>query len=79
MTCTRIGKTIVCTQRWARLKLGNRYVWLDFHPWFGPSFYWNGAMSKLYDPVDEHDPIWDVFWVWLDKFNALEAKRLRPA
>lgn len=78
MTCTRIGNAIVCTQRWARLRLGNKYVWMDFHPYCGPAFYWDSAMSKIYDPSDEHDPIWEVFGVWLDRFNAAEGKRKKP-
>ena len=74
MTCTRIGNVIVCTHPWARLKLGNRYVWMEFHPYCGPSFYWDSNGHKLYDPENENDPIWPVFGVWLDKYNASLAK-----
>lgn len=76
MTCTRIGNAIVCTTPWGRLKVGNRYVWVAFHEWCGPAFYTDMAMTKLYDPVDEQDPVWEPFGRWLDKFNAAKAKKL---
>lgn len=74
MTCTRYGNAIICTNPWGRLKLGNRYVWLDFHTYCGPSFFWDSAMTKVYDPVDENDPIWPVFGRWLEKHQAREEK-----
>ena len=39
---------------------------VDFHHFCGPSFYTDRAMNKLYDPVDENDPIWDIFAKWYD-------------
>ena len=76
MTCMRIGSNaIVCVNPWGRLKVGNRYVWLDFHEWCGPCFYTDTAMTKVYDPADEKDPVWEPFGRWLDKFNAAKAKK----
>jgi hypothetical protein len=77
MTCIRMGNAIVCVSPWGRLKLGNRYVWVDFHEYCGPSFYWDAAMTKVYDPVDESDPVWDQFVNWLDKYRAGKARRER--
>ena len=74
MTCTRIGNAIVCTSPWGRLKLGNRYVWVDFHTYCGPSFYWDSAMNKPYDPADENDPIWPLFEEWFKKYKARKAR-----
>lgn len=81
MTCISMGNMIVCVNPWGRLKVGNRYVWLDFHEWCGPSFYTNANMTKVYDPVDEQDPVWEPFGRWLTKFQAAKAKkhaRLKP-
>lgn len=57
------------------MHVGNKYIMVDFHPWCGPSFYTDRNMSKLYDPVDENDPVWEPFGEWLKKFN--EKERLR--
>ena len=76
MTCIRIGSAIVCTSPWGRLKVGNRYVWVDFHEWCGPAFFTDSNMSKVYDPVDESDPVWPEFSKWLNKHNAEKAKKL---
>ena len=76
MTCMRIGSNaIVCVSPWGRLKVGNRYVWVDFHPYCGPSFYTDANMSRMYDPVDEKDPVWPEFTKWLDKHEAAKAKK----
>jgi hypothetical protein len=61
-------------KRWGRLHVGNRYIWLEFHPWVGPSFTTDSGGVKPYDPVDENDPVWPHFMAWLEKFNAAEAK-----
>ena len=74
MPCITMETSIICMSPWGRMKLGNRYVWVDFHEYCGPSFYWDSNMSKLYDPVDEDDPIWVEFSKWLNKFNASKAK-----
>ena len=76
MTCINMGSMIVCVAPWGRLKVGNRYVWVDFHAYCGPSFYTDSKMTKLYDPVDENDPVWEPFGKWLDKYNAAKAKKL---
>lgn len=64
-------------KRWARLHVGNRYVWLDFHPWTGPSFTADSAGVNVYDPQDERDPVWPVFNKWLEKYLAAEQKAAR--
>lgn len=74
VTCTRYGNVIICTNPWGRLTLGNRYVWVDFHAYCGPSFFWDSAMTKLYDPTGENDPIWPVFDAWLSRHNAALEK-----
>lgn len=76
MTCLNFGGGIVCVNdNWGRLKVGNRYIWVDMHPWCGPSFFTDSDMSKVYDPVDETDPVWPVFGAWLDRKKAEKAKR----
>lgn len=67
MTCTNIGNAIVCTSPWGRLHVGNRYIMVDYHEWCGPTFYHDRAMQKLYDPVDETDPVWVEFDKWFKK------------
>jgi hypothetical protein len=74
MTCINIGNAIICMSPWGRMKLGNKYVWLEYHEYCGPTFYWDSNMTKLYDPVDENDPIWDLFDVWLKKYRANKEK-----
>ena len=74
MTCVNLGNTIVCINDWGRLKVGARYVWVDFHPYFGPAFFTDANMSKVYDPADENDPVWPEFTKWLDKRKAEKAK-----
>lgn len=78
MTCIRVGsQAIVCVNPWGRLKVGNRYVWVDFHSYCGPSFYPDSGMTKVYDPVDEQDPVWPEFEKWLAKYQAKKAKPRR--
>lgn len=80
MTCIRMGSSaIVCVSPWGRLKVGNRYVWVDFHEYCGPSFYWDSAMTKLYDPKDENDPVWEQFGRWLGKYRAGKDKQAAMA
>lgn len=81
MTCIRFGSAIVCVNPWGRLKLGNRYVWVDFHEYCGPSFFRDAAMTKVYDPADENDPVWEQFDKWLKKYRAAKdkAQRQRPS
>ena len=75
MTCIRIGSGFVCVSPWGRLKVGNRYVWMDYHRYCGPAFFTDANMSKVYNPVDESDPVWPEFSKWLTKHEAAEAKR----
>lgn len=75
MTCTRIPGGIVCTSPWGRLHVGNRYVWVDYHSYCGPSFSYDAAGNKPYDPVDENDPVWPEFGKWLNKYHAAMAKK----
>jgi hypothetical protein len=78
MTCIRLDpNTIVCINPGGRLKVGNRYVWLDFHPYCGPYFSWDRDGQKPYEPVDENDPVWKPFGVWLEKHQAAEARRIK--
>lgn len=74
MTCTRIGNIIVCTSPWGRLHVGNRYIWLDFHPYCGPAFSYDQAGDKPYDPVDENDPVWPEFNKWYAKYRAAKER-----
>lgn len=74
MTCTRFGNAIICTHPWGRLHVGNRYVYVDFHEYCGPSFSWDSNGDKPYDPVDENDPVWPEFSKWLKKHQERKAK-----
>jgi hypothetical protein len=78
MTCINMGTAIACVSPWGRLKVGNRYVWVDFHEYCGPSFFTDAAMSNLYDPKDENDPVWPQFDKWLKKYRARKEKQARP-
>lgn len=71
MTCTRVGNAIVCTSSsYGRLHVGNRYIYVDFHHYCGPSFSFDADGMKPYEPKDENDPVWAVFGSWLDKQKA---------
>lgn len=72
MACTTvvIGKStaIVCGGgRLHRLTLGNRYIWLEYHSYLGPTFWSDRNCTKPYYPIEENDPIWPIFNVWLNK------------
>ena len=67
MTCTKFGDVIVCTNPFGRIKLGNRYIWIDYHAYCGPAFYRDSKMEKPYEPADENDPVWAAFEAWLTK------------
>jgi hypothetical protein len=71
MTCIISPGVIVCVRHeGGRLRVGNRYVFFDFHSYCGPSFFTDRAMTKPYEPADENDPVWPPFQAWLDKRNA---------
>lgn len=74
MTCINTGSSIICINRWGRLHVGNKYIMIEFHPYCGPSFFTDRNMTKLYDPVDENDPVWEPFGKWLEKYNAQEKR-----
>ena len=69
MTCVRIPNGIVCLIPWGRLHVGNRYIWVDWHSYFGPSFWLNAAGTIPYEP-DENDPVWVEYDKWLKKREA---------
>lgn len=75
MTCIRYGNAIICVNDGGRLHLGNRYVWVDMHPYCGPTFFWDYAMTKVYEPKNSRDPIWPLFERWYKKAKARKAKR----
>lgn len=75
MTCIRFNNAIICVSPYGRLRLGKRYVWVDYHEYCGPQFSWDTDGRKLYDPADENDPIWPLFEAWLKKYEAKKAKR----
>ncbi len=77
MTCTRIGNAIVCTTPWGRLHVGNRYIYVDFHEYCGPSFSYDSNGDKPYVPVDENDPVWPEFSKWFKKYQAAQDKARR--
>lgn len=77
MTCTRIGNAIVCTNPWGRLHVGNRYVWVDFHPYCGPLFSYDQAGNKPYEPKGVRDPVWKEFKKWFKKYEASKAKKAK--
>lgn len=74
MTCIHMHNGIFCVSPWGRVKLGNRYVMIDFHEYCGPQFTWVKGCA-LYEPADENDPIWPLFEAWLSKYQAAKAKR----
>ena len=57
----------ITVNNWGRMRLGNRYVWVDMHPYCGPAFFWDSKMQKPYEPTGKRDPIWPVFSAWLEK------------
>lgn len=80
MTCHNLGGVIACG--WhpsGRLHLDNRYVWVEFHPYCGPSFTWDKNQTKEYIPKDENDPIWPVFQKWYDKNEEMLNARSKSA
>jgi len=60
---------------YGRLRLANRYVWLAYNEYCGPSFSWDRNFEKPYEPKDQTDPIWPEFQKWLKKYEA--TKQLR--
>lgn len=77
MTCIRAGNAIICVNDWGRLHIGNRYVWVSMHPYCGPSFFWDTAMTKEYDIKGRRDPIWPAFEAWYEKQKAKKQRNER--
>ena len=77
MTCIPFGskdpespRGFICVNDFHRLHVGNRYCWMEWHHFCGPSFYEDHGCTKPYYP-DEDDPIWDAFQAWHDKRKAM--------
>lgn len=77
MTCTRIGNAIVCTSPWGRLHVGNRYIWVEFHSYCGPTFFTDRNCTEIYEPDAENDPVWPEFDKWHAKYRAAHERRAR--
>lgn len=80
MTCIPFGGNgvvgFICVNDQIRFHVGNRYVWMSWHDYTGPSFYTKEKGREVeYDPTDENDPVWAPFGVWLEKRNAAKLKR----
>jgi hypothetical protein len=71
MSCvsSKDGSLILCGTNHPRFRfhVGNRYVWMEFHPYCGPMFSWDRWAQKPYYP-EEEDPIWDLFYNWLERY-----------
>ena len=67
MTCTNVGFAIICTSPFGRLHVGNRYIYVDYHPYCRPAFYTDRNMDKEYFTTGADDPVWDALDVWLKK------------
>ena len=77
MTCIRLAPNIIaCVNDSGRLHIGNRYVWVDMHPYCGPTFFKDVAMNDPYVPVDESDPVWPAFEAWHQKKQAEKEKAI---
>lgn len=79
MTCIPFSSEgvvgFVCVNDQIRFHVGNR-IWMSWHDYTGPSFYTKEKGREVeYDPVDENDPVWASFGVWLEKRNAAKLKR----
>lgn len=69
MTCKRIYGGIVCVMPWARFHVGNRYIWMEYHPFGGPTFFTDRACTKGYT-AKRRDPVWEKFEKWHEKYQA---------
>lgn len=73
-------KAFITTDAWGRLKVGNRYIWVSFHSYCGPSFFYDSAMEKEYKFIEDYakDPIWEIFNIWHEKYKvALNKHKTR--
>ena len=80
MTCNfgndRRGNSVIfCTaNKCGRLHVENKYYYVEFHNWLGPTFY-SDQYQTVYEPSDENDPIWPAFMKWFDKSFARKGER----
>lgn len=58
---------------WGRLHVGKGYVYVDFSPYFGPSFFFDREMERPYAVSGQDDPIWPIFGEWLERVEAERA------
>jgi hypothetical protein len=82
MTCVYFGNGFICGfNPYTRFHIGNKYVWMDFHEYCGPSFWTDKYMSKPYEWKDENDiendPVWEPFGKWLEKCQASKVRRVQ--
>lgn len=56
-----------------RLHVGNKYIWVSFHPYCGPSFYHG---DNVFEPANkaEEAELWEEFGRWHKKFSDHEQK-----
>jgi len=64
----------ICTNTFGRLHVGNKYVWVEYHHYCGPTFYKDYNCTKPYDPDYKNDPVWTVFQQWVDKIKNKKRK-----
>lgn len=74
MTCKTIVGGIVCINPWARFHVGNRYIYMEYHPYGGPTFFTDQACTKIYEPKI-NDPVWNVFTKWHDQYTAKKDQK----
>jgi hypothetical protein len=76
MTCIYFGdgKTLsgyICVNDQYRFHVGNRYIWMIWHEYTGPSFYtMRDGQEVYYEAADENDPVWVEFEKWHDERKA---------
>ena len=73
----KTAKTSVCMSPYGRVKIGNKYVWIDYHTYLGPQFWKDYKFTVPYWPENKNDPIWPEFEKWLAKYNASKEREAR--
>jgi len=82
MTCISFGGKnpndpvgFICVNEQHRFHVGNRYIWMSWHNYTGPSFYTMEKCNEVYyEPKDENDQVWTEFYKWFEKRNQKKAK-----
>lgn len=69
MTCVKASNAIYCINHSGRMKVGRKYIWIDYMDHCGPEFFCDAKMTRLYKPR-KNDPVWDEYAKWHDKFSA---------